>query len=134
MPPPNSGCVRSPPPSGPASTWGDDPRQMSRATPRPWRRSSKSLKPSRCSISPATTGCRELLAVRAGFKGSLAKFEKEVEAIDTEIKDKLGPAETALLPGWKISWKTQAREAYTVPAGTRRPLLVSAVEAKEQAA
>ena len=76
----------------------------------------------------------DLLPARAMLKAEIAGLEKDVEKLDTEIKDKLGPHETAMLPGWKIIWKTQYREAAVIPAHTRRPLLVSAVEAKEEAA
>ena len=76
----------------------------------------------------------ELMPKRAFLKAGIVLHEKLLAEIDTEIKEKLGPAETALLPGWKILWKTQHREAYMVPASTRRPLLVNAVEQKEEAA
>lgn len=75
-----------------------------------------------------------LLEERAGFKGSLAKFEKAVAAIDTEIKAKLGEAERATLPGWKLSWKTEKRPAYNVAASERRVLRVTEIEEKERAA
>lgn len=66
---------------------------------------------------------------------SIAKTVIDVETqrlgeIDTEIKAKLGEAERATLPGYRISWKTQTRKEYTVPAATFRVLRVT----EEQAA
>lgn len=77
-----------------------------------------------------------LLTQRAGHKATMAIYEKEVAAIDTEIKDKLGPHEIATLPGWKISWKTQARREVIIPASTYRALRINemAVEQEERAA
>ncbi|MER9336031.1 YqaJ viral recombinase family protein [Mesorhizobium sp. M0293] len=76
----------------------------------------------------------ELLPLRETLKSELADIEKGIEAIDTEIKDTLGEAERAELPGWKISWKTQKRKAYTVAETTTRPLRVTRIEEKEKAA
>jgi predicted phage-related endonuclease len=75
---------------------------------------------------------RELLHDRAILKDGISGSEKMVEAIDTEIKAKIGDAERATLPGWKLSWKTEDRAAYTVKASTRRVLRVTEIE--EQAA
>lgn len=74
----------------------------------------------------------ELLSARAMLKAEQKGIEAHVDAIDAELKDKLGDAEIALLPGWKVTWKEESRKAYTVPAGTRRPLRVFPV--KEEAA
>lgn len=75
-----------------------------------------------------------LLPQRAVLKEQMALDEKRLDAIDTEIKDKLGAAEIATLPGWKISWKTHERAGYTVAASTYRALRITEVEQQEQAA
>lgn len=76
----------------------------------------------------------ELIEERARLKGEIKVAEERCDAIDVTIKNKLGLAQTAHLPGWKISFKTQETKAYTVPARTTRPLRITAVQQKEQAA
>jgi putative phage-type endonuclease len=73
-----------------------------------------------------------LLPKREMLRQMIASDEKVLAEIDTEIKAKLGEAERATLPGWKLSWKTEERAAYTVKASTRRVLRVTEIE--EQAA
>lgn len=75
-----------------------------------------------------------LLEERVGLKGSADKFMQRLLEIDVEIKDKMGSAEIATLPGWRISWKTHAREQYTVAASTYRALRITEVDEEEQAA
>src|SRR5687768_17270690 len=48
-----------------------------------------------------------LLSQYAAQKSAIALAKKAVAEIETEIKEKLGAAEKAVLPGWKLSWKTQ---------------------------
>lgn len=76
----------------------------------------------------------ELLPARAMLKGEIAELGKRVEAMDVEIKDKLGEHERATLPGWKVSWKTQERKEQVIPASTFRVLRVTEIAEKEQAA
>ncbi|WP_167523849.1 YqaJ viral recombinase family protein [Terribium terrae] len=66
-----------------------------------------------------------LLAERADIKVREKADKERVEEIDTEIKSKMGDAEEATLPGWKLTWKTQQRKQYTVAASTQRPLRVA---------
>jgi predicted phage-related endonuclease len=66
-----------------------------------------------------------LLAQRAALKADIAAAEKQVKEYDTEIKDKLGAAETATLPGWKITWKTQSRKEVVIPAASFRVLRIA---------
>ncbi|MBR2689222.1 MAG: YqaJ viral recombinase family protein [Aquamicrobium sp.] len=66
-----------------------------------------------------------LLAERAEIKAREKADKERVEEIDTEIKSKLGDAEEAKLPGWKLTWKTQHRKEFTVAASTQRPLRVT---------
>ena len=76
----------------------------------------------------------QLLLERGIALAAIKAHQQDVEAIDTEIRDKLGDAEQATLPGWKITWKTQQRKAYTVAETTARPLRVTAIDEQEKAA
>jgi predicted phage-related endonuclease len=69
-----------------------------------------------------------ILAERAERKARIKEDSTEVEALDTELKTMIGDAETAELPGWKISWKQQSRKAYTVPESVTRVLRVTEQE------
>ncbi|MER8619205.1 YqaJ viral recombinase family protein [Mesorhizobium sp. M1409] len=75
-----------------------------------------------------------LLNERAALKAEVDTATIRVGQIETEIKAKLGEAERAELPGWRISWKTQTRQAHLVPEATFRALRVTEVKAKEEAA
>ena len=70
-----------------------------------------------------------ILRERALLKTRVEADERRIDAIETEIKDKLGNAEIGNLPGWKLTWKTQARKAYSVAATTSRPLRISEEDA-----
>jgi predicted phage-related endonuclease len=76
----------------------------------------------------------KMLPVRAMFKAERDELDAAINAIDTEVKSKLGEHERAELPGWKISWKTQHRKEHLVKAYSYRPLLVTKSREKEQAA
>jgi predicted phage-related endonuclease len=76
----------------------------------------------------------ELLAARADLKAELAEREAACAAIDAEIKAKLGAAEIATLPGWRISWKAQTRPAHVVAETTFRTLRISDRRGKDKAA
>lgn len=67
----------------------------------------------------------DLLPARAMLKAEIADLGEQVEALDTEIRVKLGAAEKAVLPGWRISCKTVNRNEYTVPASTYRQLRIT---------
>jgi len=66
-----------------------------------------------------------LLAERADLKARIKADSERVDDLDTEIKSKMGDAEEALVPGFKLTWKTQHRKEYTVEASTIRPLRVT---------
>jgi putative phage-type endonuclease len=72
-----------------------------------------------------------LLAERAEIKARMSADEARCKAIDTELKAKIGEAEEASLPGWKISWKAQHRRETVIPATTFRVLRVSDRREKE---
>lgn len=65
-----------------------------------------------------------LLARRADNKRSIADAEKECDAIDTELKHKIGNFDSALTRGWKVTWKMKRREEKIVPAAEWRELRV----------
>lgn len=67
----------------------------------------------------------ELLDQRALMKAVAKEAKDEIEAIDARIKDKLGAAERATLPGWKIAWPTITVAEHLQPATSFRRLTVS---------
>lgn len=75
----------------------------------------------------------QLLLERGIAQAAIKEHERELAVIDAEIIDKLGDAEQAVLPGWKITWKTQNRKAYTVAEGTSRPLRVTKIDEEKAA-
>lgn len=66
-----------------------------------------------------------MLEQRAELKARMADEKRQCEAIDAEIKYKMGDAEIALLPGWHISWKTYHRREYVVPEQDIRTLRIT---------
>jgi predicted phage-related endonuclease len=74
----------------------------------------------------------ELLSERARIKGELKTREERCATIDAEVKDKLGDHELALLPGWRISWKTQKRPERITPAWEGRVLRITATKEIQQ--
>jgi hypothetical protein len=75
-----------------------------------------------------------ILPEREVLKDRIDGDKKQIDAFDAEIKYKLGDAEVAELPGWRISLKEEQRREYTVPASSRRVLRVKQLKEKEQAA
>jgi predicted phage-related endonuclease len=73
----------------------------------------------------------DILPVRDKIKADISALEKALKTYDTEIKDKLGEAEKATLPGWSISWPTIQREERVTPAGSYRRLTITKL--KEEA-
>lgn len=67
----------------------------------------------------------ELLPKRAELKARIKADTEAAEEIDTEIRAKLGDAETALLPGWKVTLKDMIRKSYTVAESRSRRLTVT---------
>ena len=73
----------------------------------------------------------DLLDRRAVLMAELRAMGKEKDAIDDEIRAKLGAAGEGTLPGWKITWKEQHRNEYTVPAKSFRVLRITDRREKE---
>jgi predicted phage-related endonuclease len=70
----------------------------------------------------------ELLPARAMLKNELTGIEAHLEAIDGEIKLKLGANEKATTAEWRLSWKDEQRKAYTVKESTRRVLRIASLK------
>jgi predicted phage-related endonuclease len=67
----------------------------------------------------------ELLSVRAAMQAQIKNYEARCDAIEAELKWLMGDAEQATgLNGWRITYKTTDRVAYTVPAKKMRVLRI----------
>ncbi len=66
-----------------------------------------------------------LLAERAGLKAATVVAEKRLKELDYELKNRIGPARTAWLPGWTIKFPTIHAKEYTVAARDYRRLDVT---------
>jgi hypothetical protein len=49
-----------------------------------------------------------------------AAAKAKSEKAKAEIKDKMGDAASALVRGWRVTWKTEERSPYYVPGKPRR--------------
>lgn len=68
----------------------------------------------------------ELIEARDGLASAIRSAAAEKEAVEAELKDKLGDAERALCPGGRvITWKSQTRKEFYAPAATFRVLRVN---------
>lgn len=72
-----------------------------------------------------------ILAERASLKATTSDAEKRLKEIDYEIKNRMGRASRAWLPGWNISFATQHRREVLLPARDIRVLRVRAVDEQE---
>jgi predicted phage-related endonuclease len=73
-----------------------------------------------------------LLSHYAVQKSAMALAKKALGEIEAEIKEKLGDAEVAELPGWRISWKSQHRKEHLVKASDYRVLRVRDLNESEE--
>lgn len=67
----------------------------------------------------------EILADRARLRGLCNSMEKEIDAIETEIKDRMGEAEIGSLTGWRVTWKCEPRPGHVVGPSNPRVLRVT---------
>lgn len=67
----------------------------------------------------------DLLTRRAELTKQINIAADEVDAINAEVKNKLGLHEQARLPGWRISWKLQKRPERIVAAWQGRVLRIT---------
>jgi hypothetical protein len=68
---------------------------------------------------------QDLLQRREHLKGFIKEHKDKLDATETEIAAKLGDAEAALVPGWRITYKTQHRKGYPVAPTSFRVLRTS---------
>jgi predicted phage-related endonuclease len=68
-----------------------------------------------------------LLAERAELKAAVSASERRLKDIDYDIKNRIGAAHTAYVPGWSITFATQKRKETTIPASAIRVLRVKAI-------
>ena len=67
---------------------------------------------------------RELLDGRRSLKAEMSTLAARLGEIDYKLKNTIGPASTAWLPGWSISFRRYHRAEYTVPARDIRVLKI----------
>ncbi|MGZ2472340.1 YqaJ viral recombinase family nuclease [Sinorhizobium medicae] len=67
----------------------------------------------------------EILPYRRHLKERQKAVADELSALDAEIRDKIGDAEEAEFPGWRITCRNQTRKSYTVPEWSGRKLNIS---------
>jgi putative phage-type endonuclease len=67
----------------------------------------------------------EILPYRQQLKDRIKTDSEELSALDAEIRDKLGDAEEAEFPGWRITCREQTRKAHAVAEWHGRVLRVS---------
>ncbi len=70
----------------------------------------------------------DLLQRREILRDTAKDIEKRLKATETEIKAKVGDAETAILNGWRVTLKTQHRDGYTVEPTSFRVLRVKRLD------
>lgn len=68
-----------------------------------------------------------LLTERRALKAEAATTERRLKEIDYEIKNRIGPASTAWLPGWAISFRRQHRKEHVIPAADVRVLRIKEI-------
>ena len=69
---------------------------------------------------------RVLLPERETLKASVSQAEARLKEIDYLLKNRIGPARSAWLPGWTISYAAQHRKEFLTPAKDIRVLRVKA--------
>jgi predicted phage-related endonuclease len=72
-----------------------------------------------------------LLPKRISLIAERDVLQAAIDEIETEVKDKMGAAERALLPGWRLSWPTQTRKAHAVRESRFRRLTITEKQQEE---
>jgi predicted phage-related endonuclease len=75
----------------------------------------------------------EILVERETLRETIETSKKRLDALDTEIKEKIADHEAAALPGWSITWREQTRKSYVVAESTFRVLRVKNLNVEEAA-
>jgi predicted phage-related endonuclease len=66
----------------------------------------------------------ELLDIIRQAKADAKEAKGKCEKAENEIKDKMGDAEIAIVPGWRVSWKTISKREHLVKATSYRDFRV----------
>lgn len=72
-----------------------------------------------------------LLAEREMLKQSVSAEQKRLDEIDYAVKNRIGAARTAWLPGWNLTFRSQTRRETVIPEKTFRVLRVRATTEEE---
>lgn len=80
----------------------------------------------------ANNRIRELLDQRELQKTLKKEAESAEQEIENEIKALIGDYESAIVPDWRVSWKSQHRNAYSVEATDFRVLRATREKAKKK--
>jgi predicted phage-related endonuclease len=67
---------------------------------------------------------RELLEARRSLKAEMSTIAARLGAIEYTLKNHLGPASSAWLPGWQIEFRRRHRKEYTVAEAEIRTLRI----------
>lgn len=73
-----------------------------------------------------------LLPERAELKTLAGTTKRRLDEIDDIIRCRIGAARTAWLPGWSLTYASQQRKEFTVPAQTTRVLRVKATQEQSE--
>ena len=73
---------------------------------------------------------RALLEERRELKAQVSALNQRLGNVDYQIKNGMGPASTAWLPGYSLSFKRQLRKEYTVPEAFIRVLRIKEVSSE----
>lgn len=73
----------------------------------------------------------ELLARHQAIKAEQASLKDELAPIEAEIALKIGAAEEAIIPGWKVTRKIVHRDAFVSPASSYRRLWAKQLKSTE---
>lgn len=66
-----------------------------------------------------------MLTTRAALQRLIKDGQTQIGKLETSVKAKLGLHERAVAPGWRIAWKNQHRDGYSVPPADYRVLRIS---------
>jgi predicted phage-related endonuclease len=70
---------------------------------------------------------RQLLEERRDLKNEISRLTQRLGESEYKIKNSIGPASTAWLPGWNITFRRHHRREYTVPAAEVRTLKIKEI-------
>jgi predicted phage-related endonuclease len=70
---------------------------------------------------------RQALADRRELKAEISRLNQRLGECEYLIKNTIGPASTAWLPGWSVTFRRTHRREYTVPAADVRTLRIKEI-------